>query len=216
MKVIAVDLIDTLVKRPDAGIIAAVSGYPELSALGLEGKEFYGMFRKRYLEYSMGNYLDDEEFLEVLGQDCGVQDKAAFARCMMEVIQSTTPPLAEATTFLMRAKKKWNHIIIASNYVYGWAKQIISKNKWEDYFDDMVISSDIGCRKPAKRFFDKLVETAGTESSNIYLVGDSLVNDIYGSSQVGIVGILLDSANKAQNYGGKTVRSLLEVFDIVS
>jgi putative hydrolase of the HAD superfamily len=55
----------------------------------------------------------------------------------------------------------------------------------------VVISADVGHRKPAARFFDEVVSAAGCEPGRILFVGDDLENDYDGAAAAGLVPVLL-------------------------
>lgn len=56
-----------------------------------------------------------------------------------------------------------------------------------DYFDAVVISSEIGVAKPDTRFFDETLRQLGDpDRSDILMVGDSLTSDIDGGIAAGL------------------------------
>jgi putative hydrolase of the HAD superfamily len=57
---------------------------------------------------------------------------------------------------------------------------------------DVVISSEVGWRKPAPQFFAALSEQAGLAPEAILLVGDDRVNDHEGATACGLASVLLD------------------------
>jgi putative hydrolase of the HAD superfamily len=56
----------------------------------------------------------------------------------------------------------------------------------------LVISSEVGWRKPAPAFFDAVCRSAGLSAERIVLVGDDLDNDYVGAQQAGLCALLLD------------------------
>jgi putative hydrolase of the HAD superfamily len=59
-------------------------------------------------------------------------------------------------------------------------------------FDLRIISSEVGCRKPGRAFFDALVRNAGCRSEEILMVGDDVANDVTGARQAGLTAVHLD------------------------
>ncbi len=55
-----------------------------------------------------------------------------------------------------------------------------------------VISSEVGFRKPHRRFFDAVVQACGCERPEVLYVGDSYVNDFQGATQAGLAAVLVD------------------------
>jgi putative hydrolase of the HAD superfamily len=58
----------------------------------------------------------------------------------------------------------------------------------------LVISSEVGWRKPAREFFEQVVSAAGVPASEIVFVGDDPVNDDEGARRAGLNVLLLDPA----------------------
>jgi putative hydrolase of the HAD superfamily len=57
---------------------------------------------------------------------------------------------------------------------------------------ELVISSEVGWRKPAPEFFAALRERVGLPRAHILLVGDDRVNDYDGARACGMPAVLLD------------------------
>jgi putative hydrolase of the HAD superfamily len=58
--------------------------------------------------------------------------------------------------------------------------------------DCLVISSEVGWRKPARQFFESVVRQAGVPPEEVLFVGDDPVNDEEGARAAGLQTILLD------------------------
>jgi len=58
--------------------------------------------------------------------------------------------------------------------------------------DLRVISSEAGCRKPGRGFFEALVSQAGCLPEEVLMVGDDEANDIVGARQAGLDALLID------------------------
>jgi putative hydrolase of the HAD superfamily len=63
----------------------------------------------------------------------------------------------------------------------------------------LVISSEVGWRKPAGEFFAALCRTVGLPPHQVALVGDDLVNDFEGAAAAGLHPVLFDRLNRYQN-----------------
>jgi putative hydrolase of the HAD superfamily len=55
-----------------------------------------------------------------------------------------------------------------------------------------IISSEVGCRKPGRGFFDALVARAGCRPDEVLMVGDDPDNDIAGARQGGLSAVLIN------------------------
>lgn len=55
----------------------------------------------------------------------------------------------------------------------------------------VVISAEVGYRKPAREFFDEIVRFAGWEPAEVLFVGDDVANDYEGAIAAGLSGVFL-------------------------
>jgi HAD superfamily hydrolase (TIGR01509 family) len=74
--------------------------------------------------------------------------------------------------FVKECKEMGYRLIIASNASKGSFEWRNSKFNLMDVFDGRVISSDIGMRKPSKKFFNYLIKIVGFKPEEILLVDD--------------------------------------------
>lgn len=75
--------------------------------------------------------------------------------------------------------------------------------------DRCVISSLTGWRKPARDFFDAVVQNAGYTPSQVVYVGDDLRNDFHGATAAGLRAILYDPNGRGEV--GLRIRSLRDL-----
>jgi FMN phosphatase YigB (HAD superfamily) len=80
-----------------------------------------------------------------------------------------------------------------------------------DYVDNIYISAEIGCSKPAREAFRYVLDDLQLSSSDVWMIGDSLTVDVEGARRAGIKGILLDRTNQYPDYPGPKVSSLTEL-----
>lgn len=60
-----------------------------------------------------------------------------------------------------------------------------------DYFDGILISSDCGCSKPQKNFFDILFKEYHLDKSESIMVGNDCISDMQGAHNAGIDGLYI-------------------------
>jgi putative hydrolase of the HAD superfamily len=80
---------------------------------------------------------------------------------------------------------------------------------------DLVISSEVGWRKPAPAFFDAMMRTVRKPALEILFVGDDLRNDYEGARAVGMQAVLYDSAAQAADNPNRVSR-LTELLENLS
>jgi putative hydrolase of the HAD superfamily len=62
--------------------------------------------------------------------------------------------------------------------------------------DDLIISSEVGFRKPHPAFFEAVCVSLGLPASRVLCVGDDLENDVLGARRSGLKGVLLDRSKQ--------------------
>ena len=87
---------------------------------------------------------------------------------------------------------------------------------------NVIISSEIGWRKPAPAFFDIVCQQTNCRPEEILFVGDDLINDIHGANQAGMLtawidrkgeppGAMLGSGNEQAAVSTRQMRTLMEL-----
>ena len=71
---------------------------------------------------------------------------------------------------------------------WGYLRDFIVREKFDDAFDKMIISSEVGAAKPEPKIFQIALEQFGVKPNEAVFVDDFLIN-IEGCEKVGIKGI---------------------------
>jgi HAD superfamily hydrolase (TIGR01549 family) len=199
INVLAIDLVGTLVYKPTPHFYKAASDF--LAKHGVQDSidGFRTTFRRRYWEHSMGNYETDREFYSAVVADLSrTYDPSVEA--LTEIYVQSSPAFPEASQFLETMCQSYR-LVLASNYVGPWAKRILESNGWLPHFHGSLVSSDCGFRKPSRQFFLELLKISGASPSEVLMIGDSVVSDVYGATAAGLRSVLLDRARVSGGYG---------------
>src|SRR6516164_3383711 len=215
IKVLAVDLIGTLAKKVGMTFAVRASEYLRENGYDIAPARFRALYRKRYLEYSMGNYASDREFYSVLSADLSSDGPQPWLETLTDMWIQCSPAFDDAQPFLEQASRTYG-LILSSNYVGEWARRMLANNHWEEYFQALVVSSDCRFRKPSRHFFLELLKVSGvTSPDEILVIGDSLANDVYGAAGIGLRAVLMDRNTETRELEfpktGRSVRSLDEL-----
>lgn len=195
---LAVDLIGTLAKKAVEAFAVRGSQVLVENGYDIAPARFRTLYRKRYLEYSMGNYESDQEFYSVLSGDLSMEGLEPWLEKLTEVRIQCSPPYDDAQPFLEQASRT-HKLILSSNYVGEWASRMVANNHWEKYFQALVVSSECRFRKPSRHFFQEVLKVSGaTSPREIVVVGDSLANDVYGATCAGFRAVLIDRNPQAR------------------
>jgi putative hydrolase of the HAD superfamily len=153
-------------------------------------------YRKIHTRNSLQEVTYDvvlSQTLSLCGYSLKPSDKAiveaaeAFMECWMQAktMEKNVPSL------LRRLKKKYS-LSVVSNLAYSPAvRKTLERFGVANYFDAIIVSADVGWRKPSPKIFKKALRTLGISASETVYVGDELDHDVEGAKKVGMHTILL-------------------------
>jgi putative hydrolase of the HAD superfamily len=72
------------------------------------------------------------------------------------------------------------------------ARRVLDHLDLSKYFDIMVLSDEVGVRKPSKRIFQIAAEEAGVSPHRCIYAGDKLAVDVVGARSAGMNAVLID------------------------
>lgn len=100
---------------------------------------------------------------------------------------------------------------IASNYDRRLYSVIDGKRELTPASDIVVVSAEIGWRKPAPEFFEALCRAVSCQPSEVLYVGDDRSNDYDGACRAGLKGLLFDPRDRQRDSGVATIRDFREL-----
>jgi len=77
---------------------------------------------------------------------------------------------------IIKSLQKDFQVVLFSNAVSVFLRQILKENNLERLFDFIIISSEIGIAKPDPDFFKKALEIIGASPEEIFFIDDNLEN----------------------------------------
>ena len=122
----------------------------------------------------------------------------------------------ETKDVLDRLKGKYKMVIFSNGQSKSQHDKIDHVEVGE-YFDDIVVSGDIGIGKPNKEAFELMAQKMGVSCEECMVVGDVFSSDILGAinSNMVPVWIVPDFEIPARYYHGYRIQRLDELFDIL-
>jgi HAD superfamily hydrolase (TIGR01549 family) len=88
------------------------------------------------------------------------------------------------------------NLAIISNVISNASRLVLQKFDLEQYFDHIVLSRDLGIRKPDPKIFNFVLVNLGVKGSEAVHVGDSLEYDVQGAKNVGMKAVWIKGDNK--------------------
>lgn len=120
------------------------------------------------------------------GVDLSLENAGIVAQ-FFRVISTDYIKLYEGVIDVLKLlKSKGKKVYLLSN-----AQKVFTEKEFQmmgiaQYFDGVVYSSDEGCRKPSKSFFDIVLERYQLEKSESIMIGNDWITDIEGALEAGI------------------------------
>ncbi len=114
----------------------------------LEDKPYYSSLADQVDEGS----ISKDQFVETLSKRLHIPKEEIWPGVRAEV--KINLEMIE----LIKKLRKHYKIGMISNYLYEWLEKIIEENKLAQYFDQIIISSKIGIKKPDPRIFNMALD----------------------------------------------------------
>lgn len=134
----------------------------------------------------------------------------AFRRCSTQLL--TPYPNTFRVLEGLRAAGKNVWLLSNAQRLYTW--QELETTGLLPYFDDILISSDEGCKKPDPAFFRRLLDRHGLDVRDCLMVGNDTTSDIAGAAAVGMEALYVRTAISPANDPTPSCRYVFEDGDI--
>jgi HAD superfamily hydrolase (TIGR01509 family) len=142
----------------------------------------YKLYKEKSYDWDLGTQTIDE-VNNILSDITGVPKDLVW-----EKIYTPQKPDKELITVIKKLKKNYK-IILFSNFIGDLLRRLINLHKLDDLFDEVIISSDHGMKKPDHKFFEVLVKIAGVDKNEIIFTDDKKEN-VESSNKFGIKAFL--------------------------
>ncbi|AKA69250.1 YjjG family noncanonical pyrimidine nucleotidase [Clostridium scatologenes] len=145
-------------------------------------------------------------------------DEVKFARSYMKHLANASF-LYDNSISLVKSLYKNYKLSIVTNGLTDVQNKRIRKSIIAKYFQDIVISEEVGVSKPDSKIFELALNNLNhTDKSKVLMVGDSLTSDIQGGINSGIDTCWLNSnkiANTTKFKPTYEISNLMELKDIL-
>lgn len=91
-------------------------------------------------------------------------------------------------------------------------RDVLARDKLASYFEAVVVSSEIGWRKPHRALFDTAIARLGVAARDALFVGDNFDLDVVGASEAGLTAVWYRRGSRVAPGGGhRTIADLAEL-----
>lgn len=209
---------NTLVQAPD---LMRRGGSTERFHRYLESRGVdvpYGLFvevyrpiaRRHAQEADADGYreLDYEKRIENVFAELGLEDAGELARGAWRAYLDEWPRQTEffpETPGILESLMGRYKLGVITNYMEGYTCQLVfDKLGYRELFDALVVSAEVGYRKPARVIFEQALRETGSRPENCVMVGDTYEADVVGANNMGMYSVLVDIYGNQQKYYGDT------------
>ncbi len=191
--------------------IQALTRYLISHNFPISEKPFQSAFRERLEQYYVDRDVDCIEFStqDVLRKFLYEQGVYSISNeivrgalsAMYRVSQSYWKPEADAIPTLEMLKHSGYQLGLVTNASDSDdVNALVDKAVFRSYFDVIVISADIGLRKPHPRIFNTALKFWDAQPDQAVMIGDLLPADILGANELGIASVWITRrASKTAN-----------------
>ena len=222
VRAIFFDAVGTLLfpDPPAAVVYSAIGREFGLDASPVEiSHRFRAAFRAeeaadRVTGWSTGEAREEERWRRIVAACLpGVSDQeAAFRRLYVHFAQPTAWQIhPEAGAVLTALQDRGLVLGIASNFDTRLRQVLRGHPELVPVRERVVISSEVGARKPAAGFFAAVIAAAGCPAEHILFVGDDIENDHDGAAAARLVPLLIDVDQRHSS--ARRIRTLANLLD---
>lgn len=119
-------------------------------------------------------------------------------------------PYPDAVPALQAVKHRDFKVGLISNAT-ELARRVLKRLEMEEFFDVVVISDEVGVRKPDPRIFRLALGRVGVAPSRAMYFGDRPATDVVGAASAGMRGVLVDRRGTYPGSRYLSVKSLDEI-----
>lgn len=180
--------------------------YPEIGFA-----EFYDPFIESYKEFQEIKLKEFREFpnrnrfilmlskmnLSPVQEQDALIDQMVIAH--MDALASCIEYPQENNKTLEKLKANDYRLAIVSNFDYApTAHKLLEEFNLKPFFEEIVISDEVGWRKPKNIIFESVINKLGIDSDNALFVGDNFNADVVGSKALGMGAAWINRRNESE------------------
>ena len=179
-------------------------------------KSYWKKFEKNEVDKKNGLVQRYVDFFKLYNLDTSIARE--FNDAYQIALGDTIIYLDDSYNIIKSLKGKVRQCIV-SNGTTAAQRNKLKKSKFDELFDDVFLSDEIGFEKPSVEFFDYVFDKIGvTDKSEVIIVGDSISSDIQGGENAGIKTVWYNAKGKGHNERPRVdydIRDLREVYKIL-
>ena len=197
------------------------NGYHRSHALvpGLPYARFLELVDTTFAAFDERSDVDDSEFsmdeaataiVKAAGADT---DPAEFAHVYLDEWQASVTWQPDLPALIGELSDRCRLAVVSNTHSPRMIPDYLARWGVSDLFDTVVLSVDVGRRKPHPLIYRTALEQLGCAAGDALFVGDSYVADYAGPAALGIPALLIDPAGTAEVLPGHRIGSIFDLPD---
>ncbi len=170
--------------------------------------EFHAPFVDSFVEFQKKKLEEHREFhnrerFKLMLNKMSIEDESDLEELLDEMVLAHMGEIAAAVDFpeeneiVLGSLKKDYRLALVSNFDYApTAYAILEKFNIKRFFEKVVISMEVGWRKPKSEIFHKCLNLLGIKPEDAIFVGDNFDADVIGAKTVGMDVIWINKNNE--------------------
>jgi len=192
MKAVFIDFVNTLIEFDKIKFFNRASVILNISEEKIK-QIWKESWKPLYFEYSSGEKWATEDFWKLVFEKSGIQ--ANNTEVLHRLFLSCQLPI-EGSKLLLEILNSNYKIVLLTNEITEWVNETLKMFEMDKYFDEVIVSQDVGCRKPDKRIFDFALGKANEQPENCFFISDE-PNELEFAKQMGMKTFLVENKNLA-------------------
>lgn len=178
------------------------------------------VIKQNYMEL-VSDGLDEQDIreklinsiLDVIGFEANARE---YARLFGTETLKELHIFPDARTVMDTLGKKYRLTMI-TNGASIWQSAKIEKLDIEDYFEEIIVSGELGHHKPSKKIFEEMTRRTQVDESEIIYIGNNYLKDVVGAKESGwkVVWVKRDDEERDESVPDYVISELSELLDFL-
>ena len=179
-------------------------------------KSYWKKFEKNEIDKKVGLVQRYVDFFKLYNLDTGIASE--FNDAYQLALGDTIIYIDDSYNIVKSLKGKVRQYLVSNGTTVAQRNKL-KKSKFDELFDNVFLSEEIGFEKPNVEFFNIVFDKIGlVDKLEAIIVGDSISSDIQGGENAGIKTAWYNPKGKGHNERPKVdydIRDLREVYKIL-
>lgn len=192
MRTVFIDFVNTLIEFDKQKFFNEASSILKISEERIK-QMWKQNWKPLYTEYSSGKKWTTGEFWKMVLEKSGMESGNAMK--LHKAFMDSQSPIEKSIELLKLLKAKYK-VVLLTNEITEWTDETLKAFDMKKYFDEIIISQNVGCRKPDKRIFDFALSKSNEMPENCLFISDEPM-ELGFAKHLGMETVFVENKNLA-------------------